>query len=577
VQPEKLVVNYGKIAIAAKSELMIFQSQKGILTENDAMLQVKLPGEIKRLVLSATKAVSMTDEALIVVDMSTGEQVLLNEAINPVLSTADHIIGTPKADKSLLYLNCQSLRSWTAFQFPESSIISSSTVFGSNVSGLHLIFGDTQQNIHYLDIHSGTLTKIKIPEKYQDKVQQILWREESYENDFKSVVYVFSAKWLITLAIYTFVIKGEPYSILAVEPAPEKLKPLAITGEGKMVFHGDNGNILGTQLKSHAMRQDLNENDIVRLYCLGYIRKIWKLLKKDTSVLKRLARLSLNILDLESYSSFMMADGFQAEAVMISTYLNELDDKNLLIGLCASIMGEFDIAEEHYLKSSTPKEAVYMRRDMHEWEAARLLAEKIAPEELYDIMTSYALQLEHNQKWKESFNYYKTSLNYARPDSDMNVAYAGLSRVTFRLGDVPQGLNFIKKLQGKQERVYVDCGSILESIRQFQEAAFLYEKGNSIDKAVEMYLKVKNYSKVVTMLDSVKDLKIILAYGNAMESEKNYNQALEAYKKARDFKSQTRLLLLNNEVEKVHYSQNYLICRQFNFLKVQATTRQGCW
>ena len=43
------------------------------------------------------------------------------------------------------------------------------------------------------------------------------------------------------------------------------------------------------------------------------------------------------------------------------------------------VLGKYDIAQEYYLKSSEPNNALEMRSDIQDWLIASTLAKKIAP------------------------------------------------------------------------------------------------------------------------------------------------------------------------------------------------------
>ncbi|VDM28544.1 unnamed protein product [Toxocara canis] len=71
-----------------------------------------------------------------------------------------------------------------------------------------------------------------------------------------------------------------------------------------------------------------------------------------------------------------------------------IEERNLLAGHLSLIMEQFDIAETHFLRSSRPKEALDMRRDLMHWDKALQLANRLAPEEIPYISKEYAQQLE---------------------------------------------------------------------------------------------------------------------------------------------------------------------------------------
>ncbi|MCI4395062.1 hypothetical protein PGIGA_G00175990 [Pangasianodon gigas] len=103
------------------------------------------------------------------------------------------------------------------------------------------------------------------------------------------------------------------------------------------------------------------------------------------------------------------------------------------------------------------------------------------------------------------------------------------------------------------EDIKKDCSAILESMKQYSEAAQLYEKGQYYDKAASVYIRCKNWAKVGELLPHVSSPKIHLQYAKAKEADGKYKEAVLAYESARDWDSVIRILLehLNNPEEAV--------------------------
>lgn len=72
----------------------------------------------------------------------------------------------------------------------------------------------------------------------------------------------------------------------------------------------------------------------------------------------------------------------------------DTEDHKLLSGHIAMIIGDYDKAEEWYLKSSHPTAALDMRRDLLQWDQALQLAKKLDPSQISSIAREYAQQLE---------------------------------------------------------------------------------------------------------------------------------------------------------------------------------------
>lgn len=98
---------------------------------------------------------------------------------------------------------------------------------------------------------------------------------------------------------------------------------------------------------------------------------------------------------------------------------------------------------------------------------------------------------------------------------------------------------------------------LLENVKQYGQAAVLYEQAGSIDKAALLYIKLKSWLKVEPLLPRVTLSKIHLQYAKMKEADGRYTEALKAYKLAKDYDSVIRLNLdhLNNPDEAVEMVQ----------------------
>ncbi|EPB65579.1 hypothetical protein ANCCEY_15355, partial [Ancylostoma ceylanicum] len=121
------------------------------------------------------------------------------------------------------------------------------------------------------------------------------------------------------------------------------------------------------------------------------------------------------------------------------------------------------------------------------------------------------------------------------------VCRSGLARMSIRTGDIRKGIQLARDLHGRV--VKRDCAIILEQLKQYGEAADLYELGQFYDRAAAVCLKAKAWGKVGELLPKVRSPKIHAQYGKVMEAEKRYKEAAVAYRNARDYDNLVRMLL----------------------------------
>lgn len=88
-----------------------------------------------------------------------------------------------------------------------------------------------------------------------------------------------------------------------------------------------------------------------------------------------------------------------------------------------------------------------------------------------------------------------------------------------------------------------DCAQLLEEEKQYSHAAALYDHAGNTEKAASLYIKLKSWLKVESLIPKINSPSIHLQYAKAKEAEGRYSDALKSYLKAQDFESAIRLNL----------------------------------
>ncbi|VDM84828.1 unnamed protein product, partial [Strongylus vulgaris] len=137
-----------------------------------------------------------------------------------------------------------------------------------------------------------------------------------------------------------------------------------------------------------------------------------------------------------------------------------------------------------------------------DWSKALALAEQLAPNEIPYISREYAQQLEFMGDYPGALAHYENGIIEDYEEETEQLARDLHGRVVKR-----------------------DCALILEQIKQYGEAADLYELGQFYDRAAAVCLKAKAWGKVGELLPKVRSPKIHAQYGKVMEAEKRYKEA----------------------------------------------------
>jgi WD repeat-containing protein 19 len=122
----------------------------------------------------------------------------------------------------------------------------------------------------------------------------------------------------------------------------------------------------------------------------------------------------------------------------------------------------------------------------------------------------YAQQLEFTGSFDDALEHFERGVTNIPQDSANDATCkAGIVRMYLRKGEVRQGMDLAEELNSRQ--LWRDCGSILQSMDHLSEAAKAYSSGEQYDKAATMFIKLKNWKQISTILPHVKSAKIVLA------------------------------------------------------------------
>ena len=100
----------------------------------------------------------------------------------------------------------------------------------------------------------------------------------------------------------------------------------------------------------------------------------------------------------------------EASYVRALEAFQQIEERNSLAGHIKVLQGQYTAAQELFLKSSTPKEALNMHRDLLNWEQALKLATHLAVEEIPYISKEYALQLEFTGQYHDALQTYERAV-----------------------------------------------------------------------------------------------------------------------------------------------------------------------
>ena len=89
----------------------------------------------------------------------------------------------------------------------------------------------------------------------------------------------------------------------------------------------------------------------------------------------------------------------------------------------------------------------------------------------------------------------------------------------------------------------IEIAVVCENLKQFLEAAELYEKAGMLEKAASLYIQLKMFKQAAPLMNKIKSPVLLRLYAKSKESEGAYKEAEKAFEKAEDWENVVRLNL----------------------------------
>nr|CAD7423460.1 unnamed protein product [Timema monikensis] len=437
-------------------------------------------------------------------------------------------------------------------------------------SGARLIVVDDKSEGYIYNPVTDEL--LRIPE-FPPNSTDVLW--DSLAQD-RNVFVAFDNSTIVTYIHVKDSISGSMVEVVGTTKLPSNQVPLLLSG-GLVLLETSSGKLTQLVLSTHEVtssnihdsHKDSLEQALAKQLVLRRFGEAWKTCQvlNTKEFWSRLAEATLKNLEIELgksdnyYTSYYSVYRHLGDVGMVWLLqdIQHVEDQKLLNGHVAMFLQDFEKAQEWYLMSSRPVAALDMRRDLLQWDQALQLASKLAPDQIPYIACEYAQQLEFMGSYSEALSHYEQGLLSVREGKPGSMeethtiqCRAGVARTSIRCGDIRRGVTMAADASSSRT-LKKECGDILEGMKQLNDAAMLYEKGQYFDKAASTYIRLKNWVKVGELLHNITSSKIHLQYAKAKEADGKYQEAAEAYMTARDFDSVIRVNLdhLNNPEEAV--------------------------
>lgn len=373
---------------------------------------------------------------------------------------------------------------------------------------------------------------------------------------------------------------------LRIEPSPSPLQHgqiAVLVVDGTVTCQQASGGLYQQRLKSHDMSSNAHVADAVErqkgcmLQALALNRfplafKIGLALNARELWLA-MGRRALECLDI-SWAKKAYRQAPAAGMVMYLDRIQTVEDKLLLSGHVSALFGDFAKARGYFLQSCSPKTALDMHCDFLQWDQALQLAQTLAPHRLGDIYLKSAMQLEGKNQNEQALSHYEMAMRDHVPGTRGEheaLCRAGIARCSIRMGDLARGMQIALELN--DPAVCRECAQVLAKMKQYVEAAQLYEAAGSYDQAASLYILDTNFEAAAPLMAKISTPKLHLQFAKAKESRGSYQDALVAYERARDLDSVVRICLDNlNQPQKA-----FQLVRETKLASGAERVAEYCW
>ena len=414
-----------------------------------------------------------------------------------------------------------------------------------NNAGTRVVFVD-QTNAAYL--YSPVNDQAMTIEKFSPSTEKVMWDTNDWgifygadNQTFTTYIYSPNSRWGPTTEAVTYNADGN--ANVQTTDRPYGFVPILCYNGNMVCQRKENGQLATITMQTHqyvAQSVRLSGEQVIHVFykylALHRLDEAWKIACQLNlqECWCALGDKALHLLDVNM--AIRVHRKLERPAMVMSLErLAHVNEKNLLLGHVALMFKNFSEAQSHFMRSTRPTLALDMRRDLMHWDVALKLAEQLSPQEIPIISREYAQQLEFKGEVQSALDmYYKGMMEDPQDDENGEEAdyamrkraehnkacTAGVARMTIRMGDIRKGFN--QAIESGDNELCIECAQIFEEMKQWTDAAGLYEKAGMFDKAAHIHIqKEKNLSAAAKLLPRIKSPKILIEFGKGVRQMLN--------------------------------------------------------
>mmetsp|Transcript_36982 Transcript_36982/g.82211 ORF Transcript_36982/g.82211 Transcript_36982/m.82211 type:complete len:1366 (+) Transcript_36982:300-4397(+) len=462
-----------------------------------------------------------------------------NQTITSIAVTS-HFIITASRQGVLSYYLTQDCSPVNEYRHDDGAVL---RIF-PQPEGSRLIFDDEKGNIN---LFNPVNDQVLVVPNFNNRAENIMWDVSD-----PSLFVIADTSALYVYLHYPVSLTGAKVELIGKQPLPATHTPLMCTN-GNVGCRLKNGSLDSVILDTHralqindALSRAAPQRRFQQCLKLCRIKAAWEcaVQMRSQDAWRQLGLAALEVLDVDMAIACFRMVGDPSMVLSLETIRN-YEDKNLLSGhIMVLLERDHAQAQELFLRSSNPKAALEMRKDLKHWSEALKLAEQLDPDSIPLICKEHAASLEMIGEYSLAKTHYQQAMDSLMGHSDKELELAcraGIARTTLQMGDIRQGRSMA--LQLNSQPLFKECAQILEGLQQLTEAGEMYERAGQYERAASIYIQTKNFAAATPLMAKVSSSKLQLQFAKAKEAEGRYAEAAAAYEAAGDMDSVVRLAL----------------------------------
>lgn len=317
--------------------------------------------------------------------------------------------------------------------------------------GMSLVFIDDKSEAFVYNPMNSTIVKIS---EFPTTISGVVW--EMYEPE-KFVFIGYDGENIYTFVYSKYTVNGSVCQKAGSMRQPYSSLPL-ILSKGTLIYLDAGGKIVQMKLDTHThdtTLEGLQHTELIdkmkKNYKLGRFDEafIYATRVNDRNELLAFGKQALVNLEID-YALQIYRLCTAPDMVFALEAVKHVEEKSLICGHVLVLLSRFDDAQVMFLQSTCPIEALNMRRDLMQWDAAMKLAKGLATEEIPYISLEYGKQLEFIGDYPTALKMFEKGKTLSEDDVEHNEACeSGIARCSLKVGDIRRFLfndHNIKKL-----------------------------------------------------------------------------------------------------------------------------------